>query len=94
MCLLCIIDPTIAMAQPLGIAFAGIGGRAGSGPIGTAIVGNNATAIAGPSATAVSMDLMPTIDLKPVDKLTTAYVAKYAPELGVYKVAEIKTWHQ
>lgn len=92
MCLLCIIDPTTAVAQPQGIAFAGIGGRAGAGPVGTAVVGNNATAIAGPSATAISMDLTPTFDLGPVHKLTTAYVAKYSPELGVYKVTEIKNW--
>lgn len=85
-----IIGPTIAVAQPQGIAFAGIGGRAGAEPIGTAIVGKNATAIAGPSATAISLDVTPTINLTPVHKLTTAYVAKYAPELGVYKVAEIK----
>lgn len=80
----------MAIAQPQGIAFAGIGGRAGAGPIGTAIVGKSATAIAGPSATAISLDESPTITLTPVHKLTSAYVAKYAPELGVYKVAEIK----
>lgn len=81
----------MAVAQPQGVAFAGIGGRAGAGPIGTAIVGNNSTAIAGPSATAISLDAEPEINLTPVNKLTTAYVAKYAPELGVYKVAEIRT---
>lgn len=86
-----IIGPTIAVAQPQGMAFAGIGGRAGAGPIGTAIVGNNSTAISEPSGTAISLDLTPTINLTPVHKLTSAYVAKYAPELGVYRVAEIKT---
>lgn len=86
------IGPTVAVAQPQGLAFAGVGGRAGSGPIGTAIVGNNATAISGPKATAISLDLTPTIDLEPVHKLTSAYVAKYSPELGVYRVAEIKTF--
>lgn len=83
--------PTIAVAQPLGVAFAGIGGRAGAGPIGTAVVGENATAIAGPSATAISLDKTPTVNLGPVHKLTKAYVAKYSPELGVYRVAEIKS---
>lgn len=88
---LCTIGPTVAVAQPQGVAFAGIGGRAGAGPTATAIVGNNSTAIAGPSATAVSLDATPQINLTPVNKLTTAYVAKYAPELGKYRVAEIKT---
>jgi len=88
---MCIIGPTVAAAQPQGIAFAGIGGRAGAGPIGTAIVGENATAIAEPSATAISLDVTPTINLTPVHKLTKAYVAKYSPELGVYRVAEIRT---
>lgn len=85
------IGPTIAVAQPQGLAFAGIGGRAGAGPVGTAIVGKNSTAISGPSATAISLDLTPTIDLSPVHRHTTDYVAKYAPELGVYRVAEIKS---
>lgn len=79
------------MAQPQGVAFAGIGGRAGAGPIGTAIVGKNSTAIAGPSATAISLDVTPTINLTPVHKLTTAYMAKYAPKLGAYKVANFNS---
>lgn len=86
---MCNLGATVAVAQPLGTAFAGIGGRAEAEPISTAIVGNNATAISGPSATAISLDAQPTINLTPIHKLTTAYVARYAPELGVYKVAEI-----
>ncbi|XP_050442612.1 uncharacterized protein LOC126846840 [Adelges cooleyi] len=83
-------DPTKAVAEPIGVAFAGTGGRAGAGPVGTAIVGNNATAIAEPKATAVSLDQTPTFSLMPVHKMTSAYVAKYSPELGTYKVSEIK----
>ncbi|XP_050520329.1 uncharacterized protein LOC126893850 isoform X2 [Daktulosphaira vitifoliae] len=83
-------DPTRAVAEPIGVAFAGIGGQAGAGPVGTAIVGKNATAVADPKATAISIDETPSFNIIPVHKMTSAYIAKYTPESGVYKIVEIK----